>query len=61
MFYISISKMTIHLGMHLHLVAHHRYRKSMEDTKILIEEEMSHILDAKISTIFLITNKCFWP
>jgi hypothetical protein len=47
--------------MHLHLVAHHRYKESMEETKMLIEEDVSRIPDAKIFAIFLITSKCFWP
>jgi len=33
----------------------------MEETKMLIEEEVSRIPDAKIFVIFLIMSKCFWP
>jgi hypothetical protein len=48
----SISRTTIHLGDHIHLIANGKCRESIKETKILIEQAMAHKLDLKIFAIF---------
>jgi hypothetical protein len=50
---------TIHLGVHNHLVANGKCRKSIKETKRLIVEEVDRTLDAKIFTISFNANKTF--
>jgi hypothetical protein len=56
----SISRTTIHLSDHIHVIANRKCRKSIKETKILIERVVIHTLDAKISTISLSANKSFF-
>ncbi len=56
----SISKPTIHLGVHLHPIGDIKYKKTMEETKMLIEEEVNQTLDMKTSTISLSAIKYFF-
>jgi hypothetical protein len=49
----------IHLGVHNHLVADGKCRKSVEETRRLIAEEVDCTLDAKIFSISLGASKTF--
>ncbi len=55
----SISKTTIHLGVHKHLVVDGKHEESMDETRRLSTKEVDHMLDAQISRIFLNVDKTF--
>ncbi len=55
----SISKVTIHLGVHKHLVVDGKCRVSMDKIRRLNTKEVDYTLNAKISVIFLSANKTF--
>jgi hypothetical protein len=54
-----MSRATIHLGVHNHLVANGKCRKSIKETKRLIGEEVDCMLNAKISSSSLSASKTF--
>jgi hypothetical protein len=43
----SLSKATIHLGMHEHPVVEGICREFLEEIKVLVEGQVSHTVDAK--------------
>ncbi len=53
----SISKATIHFGVHKHLVVDGKCKESVHETRRLIIKEVNRTLDAKISTISLSASK----
>jgi hypothetical protein len=58
-YYVSISRAVIHLGVHLHLVGDGRCRATMYESRKLIEKEVDWTLDAKTFAISLNTIKSF--
>jgi hypothetical protein len=55
----SISKATIHLGVHKHLVVDGKHGESMDETKRLSTKEVDHMPNAKISTNSFNADKTF--
>jgi hypothetical protein len=49
----------IHLSVHLHLVGNGKCREVMEETKMLIEEEVNQTPNVKTLAISLNTKKYF--
>jgi len=55
----SLSRVTIHLGTHEHLIAKGMCKESLEEIRVLVEGQVSCTLNAKISAIALNANKVF--
>jgi hypothetical protein len=55
----SLSRATIHLGVHNHLVADGKCRESLEETKKLIAKEVNCTPNKKFFVISLSANKTF--
>ncbi len=55
----SLSRATIHPGMHEHPIAKHMCRESLEEIKVLVKGQVFHTLDTKISAIALNASKAF--
>jgi hypothetical protein len=49
----SHSRITIHLGVYLHHVTHGKCIEFIEDTKLLIQKEVSPTLDANFFVIWV--------
>jgi hypothetical protein len=54
-----MSRATIHLSIHNHLIAHGKCQELIKETTRLIAKEGDHMLDAKIFLISLSVNKTF--
>jgi hypothetical protein len=52
-----MSRATIHLSIHNHLIAHGKCQKLIKETTRLIAKEGDHMLDAKKKLISLSANK----
>ncbi len=56
----SMSKTTIHLGVHNHPIADGKCRVFIKETRRLITEEVDHTPDVKISSISFNARKSFF-
>jgi hypothetical protein len=52
-----LSRATIHLGVHNHLIANGKCNKFLEETRRLIAEEVVCMLDVKMFIISMSVNK----
>ncbi len=55
----SMSRVTIHLGVHNHLIVDEKCRKSIKETRRLIAKKVDRTPNAKISSISFSASKTF--